>query len=132
KNNEAFISMEKEIGDYVLKARAHLESKVPEKFPSTMHYVCTLVDLVLEDGPIQMLTPKDTEQEVERERPSMVRKISSYEALLQNLQDELKQEDQALDICATPEAVIKIRTIIEDNEFMKEMKDETLGCAEIL
>ncbi|KAH9313800.1 hypothetical protein KI387_022427, partial [Taxus chinensis] len=132
KKNEAFISMAEEIGDYVLKARLHLESKVPKKFPSAMHYVRTLVDLVLEDGPIRMPAPKDPEQEVERARASVVRKISSYEALHKTLQDELKKVDQALNICATPEVVIRIRTIIEDNEVLKVMKDETLGHAEIL
>lgn len=74
KNNEAFISMKKEIGDYVMKARPHLESKVLENFPSAMHYVHTLVDLVLEDGPIQMLVPKVPEQEAERARAFVVNK----------------------------------------------------------
>ena len=62
----------------------------------------------------------------------MVRKISSYEALCQTLKDELKKADQALNIYAALEAMIRIRTLVEDNDILTAMNDETLGCAEIL
>lgn len=96
-----------------------------------MHYVHNLVDLVLEDGPIHMLAPKDPEQEAKREKSSVIRKISSYQEFLQTLQEEMKKDYQALNICA-PEVVIRIRTMDEDNEVLKVMKDKTLGCVEIL
>ncbi|KAH9316035.1 hypothetical protein KI387_024662, partial [Taxus chinensis] len=51
------------IGDHVLKAHPHLESKVPDKFPSVMHYIKNLVDLVLEDEAIRIPAPKNPEQE---------------------------------------------------------------------
>ncbi|KAH9301045.1 hypothetical protein KI387_012628, partial [Taxus chinensis] len=53
-------------------------------------------------------------------------------ALLQTLKDELKKSDQALNLCAAPEVIIRIRTLVEDNEVLAVMKDETLGCAERL
>ncbi|KAH9292904.1 hypothetical protein KI387_041912, partial [Taxus chinensis] len=69
--NEAFVSMEEDIGDYIFKERPHLEPKVPDKFPSVMHYVHTLVELVLEDGPLRITSLKDAKQEAERKRASL-------------------------------------------------------------
>ncbi|KAH9322491.1 hypothetical protein KI387_017130, partial [Taxus chinensis] len=46
--------------------------------------------------------------------------------------DELKRFDQALNLCVAPDAIIKTKTLLEDNEFLKEMKDEMIGHAEIL
>ncbi|KAH9315595.1 hypothetical protein KI387_024222, partial [Taxus chinensis] len=79
-----------------------------------------------------MSAPKYLEQEEERARASMVRKISNYEALLQKLKDELKKADKALNICATLEVVIRTRTLVEDNDVLKAMKDEILGRTERL
>ncbi|KAH9311498.1 hypothetical protein KI387_026533, partial [Taxus chinensis] len=86
----------------------------------------------LEDGPIRIPAPEDPEHEVERESASMVRKISYYKEFLQTLQDEMKKVDQALNIYAALKAVIRIRIMIEDNEVLKEIKDETLGHKERL
>ncbi|KAH9293497.1 hypothetical protein KI387_041299, partial [Taxus chinensis] len=84
------------------------------------------------DGPIRMPAPKDDEQEVKRAQASMIRKISTYEAFLQNLKDELKKADQYLNLCAAPDVVIRTKTLVEDNEVLAAMKDETLGHIEIL
>ncbi|KAH9327385.1 hypothetical protein KI387_007563, partial [Taxus chinensis] len=46
--------------------------------------------------------------------------------------DELKKVDQSLNFCVTPEAVIRKRTLVEDNEVLTKMKDDTLGCTERL
>ncbi|KAH9287506.1 hypothetical protein KI387_031623, partial [Taxus chinensis] len=46
--------------------------------------------------------------------------------------EELKKENQALNICTTPEAVIRTRIILEENEVLKAIKDETLGHAKQL
>ncbi|KAH9292192.1 hypothetical protein KI387_042618, partial [Taxus chinensis] len=42
------------------------------------------------------------------------------------------KEDQALNICTAPEVLINIKTLEENNEVQKVMKDETLGHAERL
>ncbi|KAH9311446.1 hypothetical protein KI387_026481, partial [Taxus chinensis] len=52
--------------------------------------------------------------------------------LPQTLQEELKKANQELNIRAAPEAVIRIMTMVEDNEFLKAMKDEILRYAERL
>ncbi|KAH9313361.1 hypothetical protein KI387_028396, partial [Taxus chinensis] len=46
--------------------------------------------------------------------------------------EELKKADQALNIYTSPEAIIRIRTMVEDNEVLKAKKDETLGHTERL
>ncbi|KAH9311563.1 hypothetical protein KI387_026598, partial [Taxus chinensis] len=48
------------------------------------------------------------------------------------LQEVLKKEDQALNICTAPEALINIKTLEENNEVQKAMKYETLGHVERL
>ena len=60
----------------------------------------------------------------------MMRKITSYEGMLQALHEVLKKEDQALNICIAPETLINIKTLKENNEVPKVMKDETLGRME--
>ncbi|KAH9312162.1 hypothetical protein KI387_027197 [Taxus chinensis] len=132
KKNSALIGMAEAIGDHVMKAHPHLKSKVPEQFPLAMHYVRALVDLVLEEDTIRMPKPKNPEEEAERAKAVVVRKIASYEGLLQALQEELKKVDHALNICTTPEALIKVKTLEEDNAVQKAMKDDTLGHAERL
>ncbi|KAH9287977.1 hypothetical protein KI387_032094, partial [Taxus chinensis] len=127
------LSMAEDIRDHVLQERPHLEPKVPKNFPSAMHYVCTLVDMVLEEGPVRMPTPKDLEQEVERAKATIIRKISSYEALLQTNVGGAEESGSSIEyIIQTPEVVIRIRTMVEDNEVLKSMKDETLGHVERL
>ncbi|KAH9307405.1 hypothetical protein KI387_035316, partial [Taxus chinensis] len=121
-----------EIGFTVIKSRPHLESKVPHTFPSAIHYVGKLVDLVLEDEPLCMPMPKDPTQEAEQEKASVMWKIASYEGLLQALQEELKKADQDLNMYMAPEVLINIKTLEENNEFQKMMRDEKLGCAERL
>ncbi|KAH9289003.1 hypothetical protein KI387_033120, partial [Taxus chinensis] len=48
--------MAEEIGDDVLKVCPHLESRVPKEFPSAMHYVKTMITLVLEDEKVRVST----------------------------------------------------------------------------
>ncbi|KAH9328800.1 hypothetical protein KI387_000908, partial [Taxus chinensis] len=48
------------------------------------------------------------------------------------LQEVLKKADQALNICTTPEVLINIKTLEENNEVQRVMKDETLGHTERL
>ncbi|KAH9319481.1 hypothetical protein KI387_021250, partial [Taxus chinensis] len=102
-----FISMAEAIGDHVLKARPHLETKVSNQFPSAMHYVRTLVDLVLEDDTLRMPAQNNPEQEAEREKAAIIREFPSYEGLLKALQEELKNTDHALNICIALEALMK-------------------------
>ena len=59
-----------------------------------------------------------------------MRKIASYEGLLQALHEVLNKVDQDLNIYTTPEELINIKTLEENNEVHKVMKDEKLGRAE--
>ena len=72
KKNEVFISIAEEIGDNVIRARPHMEAKVPQMFPSAIHYVGKLVDLVLEYEPLPMPAPRSLEQDVKREKVSVM------------------------------------------------------------
>lgn len=130
--NEALISMAEEIGDDILKVRPHLESQLPQKFPSAMLYVQKLVQLVIDEGHVRMLAPKYLVEEATRAKATISVKISSYESLLQALKDELKKGNQALNMCTALDVIIRIRTLGEDNEVLKAMKDETLGHADRL
>ena len=56
--NSVFISIVEEIGDNVIRFRPHLEPKVPKMFPLAIHYIGTLVELVLEDEPLCMPVPR--------------------------------------------------------------------------
>ncbi|KAH9312041.1 hypothetical protein KI387_027076, partial [Taxus chinensis] len=73
-----------------------------------------------------MAAPKDPVEETTIARATIVRKNSGFKALLQTLKDELKKSNQALNMCATSDTIIRIKTLKEDNEVLKEMKDETL------
>ncbi|KAH9311591.1 hypothetical protein KI387_026626, partial [Taxus chinensis] len=75
-----------------------------------------LVDLVLEDEPLRMPGPRSSEQDVEWEKASMMRKITSYEGLLQALQEVLKKENHDLNICIASKALINIKTLEANNE----------------
>ncbi|KAH9328123.1 hypothetical protein KI387_000231, partial [Taxus chinensis] len=70
KKNEVFISIVEEIRDNVIRARPHLEAKVPQTFPSAIHYVGKLVDLVFEDEPLHIPMPRNLEQEAWLEKES--------------------------------------------------------------
>ncbi|KAH9313740.1 hypothetical protein KI387_022367, partial [Taxus chinensis] len=116
KNNEVFISVAEDIGDNVIRARPHLEPKVPQTFPSTIHYVGKLVEVVLEDETICMQALEQSEKDEKCEKASVMRKFTSYEGLLQALQEVLKKADQALNIYTVPEVLINIKTLEENNE----------------
>ncbi|KAH9315532.1 hypothetical protein KI387_024159, partial [Taxus chinensis] len=59
--------MAEEIGDDVLKVRLHLESQVLKEFPSMMHYVKTMIKLVLEDEKVCIPEqPKDLAKELKK------------------------------------------------------------------
>lgn len=80
---ETFVSMVEEIGDDILKVRLHLESQVPKEFPSAMHYIRTMIKLVLEDEKVRIPEqPKDPVEEVEKAQAAVVRKIATYKGLL--------------------------------------------------
>ncbi|KAH9322692.1 hypothetical protein KI387_017331, partial [Taxus chinensis] len=48
------------------------------------------------------------------------------------LKDELKKVDMKLNICIEPDIIIKTRTLEEENEVLKVVKNETCGCEERL
>ncbi|KAH9313745.1 hypothetical protein KI387_022372, partial [Taxus chinensis] len=75
-----------------------------------------LVDLVLKDENLSVQALEQLEKDAERENASVMRKIMSYEGMLQALQEVLKKEDQALNICTTLEALINIKTLEDNNE----------------
>ncbi|KAH9323859.1 hypothetical protein KI387_018498, partial [Taxus chinensis] len=52
--------------------------------------------------------------------------------LLQATHDELKKADLALTKCTAPEELITVKTLEEENEVHKVMKDASLGHAECL
>ncbi|KAH9317261.1 hypothetical protein KI387_019030, partial [Taxus chinensis] len=112
--------MAEEIGDDVLKVRPHLESWVPKEFPSAMHYVKTIITVVLEDEKVRIsLQPKDSREKTEKAQAAVARKIATYEGLLQATHDELKKADHALTICTAPDALIMVKTLEEENEVHK-------------
>lgn len=127
-----FISIAEEIADNVIKSRPHLEAKVPQTFPSAIHFVGKLMDLVLEDETLYMQALECSEQDVNREKTSVMRKIASYGGLLQALHEVLKKANQALNVCTAPRVLINIKTLKENNEVQKSMKYETLGNAKRL
>ncbi|KAH9293873.1 hypothetical protein KI387_040921 [Taxus chinensis] len=124
--------MVEQIADEILLQRPEFQEKVPQDFKSELHYLCTIVHLLLDEGPMHLPKKKDAGEEATRARATIDRKVSIYEVLLQTLKDELKRADQALNLCAVPDAIIRTRTLVEDNEVLKVMKDETLGCTERL
>ncbi|KAH9324854.1 hypothetical protein KI387_005032, partial [Taxus chinensis] len=48
------------------------------------------------------------------------------------LKDEMRKDDFTLNMCATPDAIIKVSNIEEENAVLKEMNNETLGHMERL
>ncbi|KAH9319464.1 hypothetical protein KI387_021233, partial [Taxus chinensis] len=105
-------------------------SQVPQKFPSAMHYVHTLVKLVINEGLVHMPKPKDPIEEEVKSKSIISEKIVSYESLLQALKNELKKEDKYLNMCAVTYAIIRTRTLVEENEILQAQKNETLVCVE--
>lgn len=81
------LSMADQIGDEILKARPNLEEKVLEKFPSVVHYLHTLVHMVMDGGPVCMPKPKDFVAHEEKEKATIMRKITSYESVLYTMKD---------------------------------------------
>ncbi|KAH9298520.1 hypothetical protein KI387_030202, partial [Taxus chinensis] len=72
--------MVEEIGDDVLKVYPHLESWVPKEFPSAMHYVKTMITLVLEDEKAHVSSqPKDSGEKTEKVQATVIRNIATYE-----------------------------------------------------
>ncbi|KAH9306621.1 hypothetical protein KI387_011025, partial [Taxus chinensis] len=120
-------SLADQIGDELMNKRPDLEAMIAEEFPSAMHYLHTLVHLLMEEGPIRMPKPKDAVEQEHKAKGMVMWKITSYEALLQTLKDELKKADLALNLCAAPDSIIKKSNIEEDNEVLKVVNNETFG-----
>ncbi|KAH9294616.1 hypothetical protein KI387_038204 [Taxus chinensis] len=113
-----------------MEKRPDFQEKVPKDFPSALHYLYTMVRLLLEEGPVDFPKPKDVIEEEKGAKALVARKIASYESVMQALKDELKKEDLILTMCATPDVIIKTRTLAEENEVLQEAKNETLGHIE--
>ncbi|KAH9321904.1 hypothetical protein KI387_016543, partial [Taxus chinensis] len=124
--------MAEKIGDKILKKRPDLEEKFTLKFPSALNYLHTLVHMVLDEGSMSIPKPKDATAHEEKARTTIECKITSYESILKTLKNELKTTYLTLNMCVAPNVIINTRTMVEEDEVMKSVNNETLGCVERL